>query len=162
LQVDKLLAFIGEGGITDEIYGQFRQSGYINMNQGGSVNDLTPKFPAELLPMIKFVIDAINTLSGFPEIIQGRGEPGVRAGVHADTLLKTASPTLRDRSLLVERQCADAAQLTLDIKEAKNDQTYWTKGDTLDQIKETSFLIGNLHKDRRIEVDSHSSSPIFS
>ena len=31
VQVDKVLAFIGEGGITDETYGQFRGAGYMNM-----------------------------------------------------------------------------------------------------------------------------------
>lgn len=161
LQIDKILAFIGEGGPNDETYSQFRGAGYLNMAQGSSVQDLTPKFPPELLEMIKWLIAEINILSGFPEIMQGRGEPGVRAGSHASTLLKTASPTLRDRALLLERQCAMAADLTLSIKEAKDATRYWTKADTLKDVEDTSFLLTDLPEDWRVVVDSHSSSPIF-
>ena len=161
LQIDKILAFIGENGITDEKYGQMREAGYFNLEQGSSVSDVTPKFPPELLPMIKFLIDEIHTLSGFPPIMQGQGEPGVRAGSHANTLMKTASPTLRDRALIIERQCAEHADLTLSIKEAKDPQYYWTHGDTPGQAEQTKFLLSNMPEDWRVTVDSHSSSPIF-
>lgn len=162
LQVDKLLGFIGESGMTDELYGQFRQAGWTNLQSGSDIKDLTPKIFPEMLPMIRFVIETVNTLSGFPEIMQGKGEPGVRAGVHANTLLKTASPTLRDRALLVERQLAGAADLSLAIMEAKDPTTLWTNGETLKTIDETSFKLTDLPQDWRVSVDSHSSSPIFS
>jgi hypothetical protein len=162
LQIDKILAFIGDAGMTDERYGQFRQAGWANLDANSKVEDITPKMPPESMEMLKFVIDTINTLSGFPEIMQGKGEPGVRAGVHASTLLKTASPTLRDRALLVERQLASAADLTLSIREAKDAQKYWTKGDTEQEMEATSFLLTDLPEDWRVVVDSHSSSPIFS
>lgn len=163
LQIEKILGFTGEAGITDEIYAQMRYSGYTNLPQGADIKDITPKLPAELIPMLKFVIEIINTLGGFPEIMQGKGEAGVRAGVHANTLLKTASPTLRDRSLLVERQAATCADLTLQMMEAKDDEHYWLKADDpVKDVEETSFLISNLPPDWRVTIDSHSSSPIFS
>ena len=161
LQIDKILAFVGENGITDEKYDDFRRSGYMNLSQGASVEDLTPKFPPELLPMIKWLIETIKILGGFPPIMQGQGDSGVRAGVHANTLLKTGSPSTRDRSLLVERQCAVAADKTLCIKEAKEDKRYWTKAETLKDVEETSFALTDLPDDWRVGVDSHSSSPIF-
>lgn len=161
LQVDKILAFASENGMTDEMYAQFRAAGYFNTGPGGKVEDLTPKFPAEMLPLIKWLIETINWLGGFPDIMQGKGEPGVRAGVHASTLLKTASPTLRDRALLVERQCANAADLHLQIKEAKEDRKYWTDGSTVEKMAETEFMLTDLPDDWRVTVDSHSSSPIF-
>ncbi len=161
LQVDKFLGLIGESGMTDETYAMARMSGFMNMPPGSSINDLTPKFPPELLPMIKFALEMINTLGSFPEIMQGKGESGVRAGVHANTLLKTASPTLRDRSLVVERQCASHADLTASLMEAKDSNFYWTKADKPTDIEETKFLFSQLPDDWRITVDSHSSSPIF-
>lgn len=162
LQIDKFLGISGDAGITDEIYGQSRLAGYMNLPGGASISDLTPKFPPEMLPMIKWVIEIINTLGGFPEIMQGKGEPGVRAGVHANTLLKTASPSLRDRSLMVERQAATCADLTLQMMEAKDDQKYWTKADKpIEDVENTSFLLTDLPDDWRVTVDSHSSSPIF-
>ncbi len=161
VQIDKFLGFIGESGMTDELYGQARFSGFVNMTQGSTIQDLTPKVPPELLPMIKWMIETINQLGSFPPIMQGQGEGGVRAGVHADTLLKTASPTLRDRSLLVERQCAKTADKTLCIMEAKDSSFYWTKADSVKDTEETKFLLSSLPADWRVTIDSHSSSPIF-
>lgn len=162
LQIDKILGITGDAGITDEIYAQMRVSGYMNLPPGSDIKDITPKLPAELIPMLKFCIEMINTLGGFPEIMQGKGEPGVRAGSHADTLMKTASPSLRDRSLLVERQCATCGDLTLQMMEAKDDERYWIKADKpIDDVDNTSFLLAELPDDWRVIIDSHSSSPIF-
>ena len=162
LQVDRILAFIGSNGIDDEKYGAFRGAGWMNMEQGSSVQDLTPKIFPEMMPMIKFVIEQINWLSGFPDIMQGKGEPGVRAESHASTLMKTASPYLRDRALLVERQVATAADKTLSLKEAKDASKYWTDGTTIQTMSDSEFLLTDLPDDWRVSVDSHSSSPIFS
>jgi len=162
VQVDKILFFVGDTGIQDEQYGQMRMAGYGNLPQGADVKDMTPKFPAELQQVIKFLIETINMLGGFPDIMQGKGESGVRAGTHANTLLKTASPTLRDRALLMERQCAIAADKTASLMEAKETRKFWTKADTLQDAEQTTFILGDLPDDWRITVDSHSSSPIFS
>ena len=158
LQIDKILAFTGDNTITDEAYAQFRLAGYVNLGQGGKAEDLTPKFPSELLPIIKYVQEQINTLGNFPEVMQGKGESGVRAGAHADTLLKTASSVHRDSSLLLESQCAAAADLTMTLMEAKEDRKYWTNPEDMEG---TSFMLSDLPEDWRVTVDSHSSSPIF-
>lgn len=162
LQIDKIIGFSGENGLTDERYGQMRVAGFFNMAPNTQITDLTPKMPPEMIPMLKFVIEIINNLAGFPDIMRGQGEAGVRAGVHASTLLKTASPTLRDRALLVERQCARAANKWLKLKQAKDPSKYWTKADTLDDVENTSFLLTDLPDDWVVAIDSHSSSPIFS
>ena len=158
LQIDKILAFKGDNTITDEAYAQFRLAGYANLGQGGGVEDLTPKFPSELLPIIKYVQEQINNLGNFPEVMQGKGESGVRAGAHADTLLKTASSVHRDSALLLEHQCASCADLTMTLMEAKEDRKFWTDPE---KMEETSFMLTDLPEDWRVTVDSHSSSPIF-
>lgn len=161
LQIDKILGLIGDNTITDERYGQMRDAGFISLGQGSSVTDLTPSFPAELLPMIKFLLEELRMLGGFPPIMRGQGEPGVRAGSHADSLMKTASPTLRDRALLVERQCSEHADLSLAIREAKDPDFYWTHGETPQAAEASRFQLADLPPDWRMMVDSHSSSPIF-
>lgn len=161
LQVDKILGFIGESGVTDELYAQFRNAGYTNLQPNSKIEDLTPKIPPEALPMIKWLIDTIHMLGEFPAIMQGQGEQGVRSEAHASTLLKTASPTLRDRALLVERQVAIHADLTLALKEAKEERFYWYDGDDIEKIEQSKFLLTDLPEDWRVTVDSHSSSPIF-
>ncbi len=157
LQIDKILAFKGDNTITDEAYGQFRLAGYMNLGQGGGVEDLTPKFPAELMPIIKYVQEQINNLGNFPEVMQGKGESGVRAGAHADTLLKTASSVHRDSALLLEHQCAACADLTMTMMEAKEDRKFWVDPEKMDD----NFMLIDLPEDWRITVRSHSSSPIF-
>lgn len=161
LQIDKILAFTGENTMTDELYAQFREAGYTNLGPGGKVEDLTPKIPPEALPLIQWLEQMINIIRGFPPIMQGMGEPGVRAGSHANTLMKTASPTLRDRALIVERNCAECGDLTASLRELKDEQFYWTEGDDLEKIDKSRFLLSDLPPDWRITVDSHSSSPIF-
>jgi hypothetical protein len=158
VQIDKILAFKGDNTITDENYGQSRMAGYFNLGQGGGVEDLTPKFPSELLPILKYLQEQINTLGNFPDVMQGKGESGVRAGAHADTLLKTASSVHRDTALLLEHQCASCADLTMTLMEAKEDRKFWT--DPKD-MEGTGFMLTDLPEDWRVTVDSHSSSPIF-
>jgi hypothetical protein len=158
LQIDKILAFEGDGMPNDERYAQFRTAGYANLGPQGKVQDLTPQFPGNALEMLNFCMKVIDQIGGFDNLLSGKGEEGVRAGVHASTLLKTASPRLRDRSLLVERQCADAADLRFSLMQAKDGKAYWTNPE---QPAETSFLLADLPSDRRVSVDSHSGSPIF-
>jgi hypothetical protein len=149
---------MGFDGITDEIYDQMRGAGYMNGPPGAQVTDLTPKMPAESMQMIEFMIKTIQMLGGFENIMGGGGVPGIRSAAHADTAVKMGSPQLRDRSLLVERQCASAADLRLHLMEAKDPRRYWTDPS---KPEETSFMLGDIPEDRRVVVDSHSSSPIF-
>lgn len=161
LQIDKILGMVGYEGDMAELRDSMHEAGGVNLPMGGSVSDLTPKMPAEQLQLINAVIGFIQNLGGMPPIMQGQGEPGVRAGVHADTLLKTGSPRLRDASLGVERQCAQAADLSYRLMRAKYDRTYWTKADTVEDMEKTAFKLTDLPDDGQIAVDSHSSSPIF-
>jgi len=161
LQIDKIIGFAGDDGITEERYGQMRGAGFINASPGATMTDLTPQMPTQALQMLEYMVKIINMIGGFDNILSGQGEPGVRAGVHADTMMKTASPRLRDRSLLVERQCAAAGDLRLSLMEAKDPHNYWTTGDSVEKIEATKFTLADIPEDRRVTVDSHSSSPIF-
>lgn len=157
LQVDKLLAFTGDG-LTDERYDQFRAAGWANLGMGGDVKDLTPSFPPESLPLVDKIIQLMDMIGGFDNLLSGRGESGVRSGVQSSPLMKTAGAPVKDRSLIVERQCAAAADLRLSIMEAKDGRAYWTDAK---RPKETQFLLSDLPDDRRVVVDGHTTSPVF-
>jgi hypothetical protein len=154
LQYDRLLAFSGGSGITDEAYDQFRSAGYINLESGAKVEDLTPELPKEAFADVHEILKMLDEVSGFQNILSGQGEPGVRAGNHAETLLRTAGPRLRDRALLVERQCADLAHKVFEALKAKDNTEYSTAEDQ-------GFTLAQLPEDFRILVDSHSSSPVY-
>lgn len=157
LQVDKILAFSGDG-LTDEQYGNMRRAGYANMGAGADVKDLTPGFPAQAIPMLGQIVQFMEMISGFDNLLSGKGEPGVRSGAQANPMLKTAGARLKDRSLAVERQCAQAADLRLSLMEYKDGRNYWTDPK---KIEESSFILSDLPDDRRVVVDGHTTSPIF-
>lgn len=157
VQVDKFLAFSGDG-MTDELYDQARAAGYANLGPGGAVSDLTPKFPPESLPLVEKIIQLMEMISGFDNMLSGRGETGVRSGAQSNPMMQAAGAPLKDRSLIIERQCAAAAQLRWELMQAKDGRTYWTDSK---RPQETSFLLGDIPDDGRMVVDGHSTSAIF-
>lgn len=160
LQYDRLLAFTGFAGMNDEAYDQFREAGYIaNSEPMGKVEDLTPQMPQNAFQEIETIIKFMDDISGFNNILSGQGEPGVRAGSHASTLMKTASPRLRDRALIVERQCGDLGEKYMRAQQVKKNKVMWPEGEAGNPKME--FLLEQLPEDAYVEVDSHSSSPIY-
>ncbi len=94
-----------------------REAGYLQLGQGSSITDLTPSFPAELLPMIKFLLEELRMLGGFPPIMRGQGEPGVRAKGHAAELAKLTGEPIRVGQLVAQMQSMnDLARLSGEIR----------------------------------------------
>ena len=159
LQYDQLLAFIGFSGLTDDMYDGFKQAGFIAQeNPGAKVENLTPKLPTEAFADINEVLRFMDEVSGFANILSGQGEAGVRSGNHASTLMKTASPRLRDKAILTERQCSEVGNKSFELLRVKEANAHWV-GDGLDPTAE--FLLSSIPEDFRVVVDSHSSSPIY-
>lgn len=161
VQFDKFLGFKGIDGLVDEQYDQMRMNGYANLGDNGSIQDLTPAMPPNAIELIQFAMSLIDTLGGFDNIMNGQGQQGIRSGEQADLAKQMASPRLLDRSLLIERQCAQAADLRLSLREAKDGDHYWTDGATEETQQNTRFILHDLPEDRRVAVDSHSGSPVF-
>lgn len=157
MQVEKLIGFEGIDAITDELYHQMRRPGYMAVPQGAKINDLTPPFPQEMIPTVQLILQLMDKVSGFPPVMSGEGVPGVRSQAQTDTLMRTGSPRLRDRSLLVERQCAALADCTMACLREKDGRFYWTNPDD----ETDKFLLADLPDDYRVSVDSHSTSPIY-
>lgn len=160
LQVDKILAFDGDG-LTDVQYGDSKRAGYMNLGLGGKVTDLTPNFNQAVVALIDKIVQLMEMISGFDNLLSGKGEPGVRSQAQASPMMKTAGARLKDRSLELEEQCADAADLRLSLMEYKDGRNYWTDGRTPEKMQETSFLLSDLPDDRRVTVDGHTTSPVF-
>lgn len=157
-QFDKLLNFSGFDGLTEEIYGEFRSQGWINGPQAAKVDDLTPTMPTNSIELINVILMLMDRASGFENIASGRGEPGVRTGMQTNQLMRFATPRLRDRALLIERQCSELGHSTFKALAAKEGKAYWTKpGDD----RKNDFLLDAMPDDFRVTVSSHSSSPVF-
>jgi hypothetical protein len=90
--------FSGFTSVSEEQY-------YKIVNEGGFINDPNPNAkatklldppPENYLEELEFIFKLFDEASGFSPIMSGQGESGVRAGVHAQTLVRTSSPHLID------------------------------------------------------------------
>lgn len=155
-------AFSGFQGITDEKARALLAAGGVltEQAQGAKVESLAPEMPAMALEWVDKLEDFFDDAAGFTNILSGQGEPGVRAGVHAGTLLRTSTPRLRDRALLAEGQCADFGGLALAMLQQKDATILMVNGD--DDGEPQKFLLSQLPEDAEVTVDSHTSSPAFS
>lgn len=157
-QFDKILGFTGFEGLNDEAYDQMRAGGYISLPQGSDVKDMTPRLPEQALTYIQLIETLFDRVAGFPNVLSGKGDAGVRSGSHSDVLSRMASPRLRNTALILERQCATLADQTLAAMQAKDARKFWIGADS---DEGTDFLLDQLPEDRRVAVDSHSSSPVY-
>jgi len=158
MQYDRLIMFKGNTQISDEMYENFRQAGYISGDPTMDAKDLTPEIPRAAMEELQFVLEALNDVSGQPATIRGEGESGVRSNVQAKTLTKTGTPQIRDMSLLVERQCADMGYKFFKLL-AQTDATQLAAAASEEEIP--GFVLAQLPEDVRVVVDSHSTSPVF-
>jgi hypothetical protein len=156
LQARPPKAFIGFQGLTEAKYKALNvPDGYISEDQpNAKVERLAPEVPPEMFQQIEKILNWFDEAAGFQPIMMGQGEPGVRAGSHAATLLRTGSPRMRDRALLVERQGGAHGDFCFKLLQNKDAEVFVSK------LKE-QFLLKQLPGDYRIAVDSHSGSPVF-
>lgn len=149
--------FSGFTSVTEEQY-------YKIINEGGFINDPNPNAkaqklveppPPNYLEELEFVFKLFDEAAGFSPIMGGQGEPGVRAGVHAQTLVRTSSPHLIDQAARIERQLAETGFLCVRLMQAMDPTVYNTD-------KGMEFHLSDLPgANLQVQVDSHSASPAF-
>lgn len=148
--------FSGFTSITEEMYYKIiNEGGFLaDPNPNAKANKLTEPPPPGYMEELQFVFQMFDEAGGFSPIMSGQGEPGVRAGVHAQTLVRTSSPRLIDQAARIERQLADVGFLGLRIMQAQDGMIYTTDNGV-------SFLLSDLPGNMQVQVDSHSASPAF-
>lgn len=171
MQADPSRSYVGYNGITDELNSALNgPGGYIteSQNPAAKVENLAPKMPPDIFQGINEIIHFFDDVAGFENIMQGKGESGVRAGVHADTLMRSAGNRLRDRALLVERQCAGVGDFCFRLLQNKDASIFTTKEPNIKNwligkpIGAEEFMLSQFPDDYRVVIDSHSASPAFS
>lgn len=153
---DPSRVFIGFSGMTPEKWKALKRRGGFASEESpaAKLETLAEPIPEQLFTRLDKTLQAFDDVAGFMPIMQGVGEPGVRAGSHAQTLARNASPRMRDRALLVERQCVEDGSFCLKLLQAHDAEIYNT-------ITKNKFLLSQLPDDMRVTVDSHTSSPAF-
>lgn len=123
-------------------------------NPNSKVENIAPELPPSAYAELEKTKQFFDDVAGFSPLMQGQGEPGIRAGMHAQSLQRSASARLRDRALLVERQVGDLGDVMLEAI-ADIDATLFK-----DETGE--WLLDQMPDERSVQIDSHSSSPAFS
>lgn len=151
-------AFVGFQSVTDEkALALLAPGGYLSESAiGGKVENLAPEMPAEALAYLEKLEQIFDDVGGFTNILSGEGEPGVRAGVHAGTLLRTSTPRLRERALDVEIAYGSFSTKALKMAQSKDAKVQIPRGE-----EGQAFLLSQLPPDAVVSVDSHTSSPAF-
>jgi hypothetical protein len=149
-------AFSGFTSITEEQYYKIiSEGGFINdPNPQAKSQDLSQAPPQGYLEELEFIWKMYDEAGGFTPVLSGQGEPGVRAGVHAQTLVRTSSPGLIDPATRIERQLADSGYICTRMMQDRDPSIYNTDSGI-------QFTLDQLPDDFQVEVDSHSASPAF-
>lgn len=149
--------FSGFTNINEEQYFKIiNEGGFINdPNPNAKADKLTEPPPENYLEELEFLFKLFDEAAGFSPIMGGQGEPGVRAGVHAQTLVRTSSPRLIDQAARIERQLAQCGYLSLRVMQAMDASIYTTSDSNI------SFTLEDLPENFQVIVDSHSASPAF-
>lgn len=158
-----------------------KPGGYlVDANPNGTVQQLSPTLPPDLYNSQHETERMFNQMGGFPAVLRGEGDPGVRAQGHAAQLTANASPRHKDRALLYERQIGSIGTKAYNILKAKISRTIvgWVMPGvqsveiteervnlTLEPpapgMKPIEFLMSQLPEDWRVVVADHSSSQAF-
>jgi hypothetical protein len=156
LSADPPKKYIGFSGMNKEKHRAFKSpGGFISEdNPNADVKNMADPVPDSAFRRIKEILDHFDDVAGFQPILQGEGVPGVRSESQVRSMTRNASPRLRDRSFLIERQCAEAGDFALMLLGAK-------KAEIMDTDTKGKFVLDQLPDDCRVSVDSHTSSPVF-
>jgi len=157
-------AFTGFSSITDEKARILNSPGGILTDAqapNAKIDTLTPNMPPNAMEYIAMIRKVFEESGGFTAMTSGQGEPGIRSGAQAQTMLKTSSPRLRDRALVVEDQCAMLGDLCMKMSQIKDARVFTQpKKGIFGKVNE--FTLNQLPDDIQVSVDSHTSSPAFS
>ncbi len=156
LQLRPSKAMIGFSGITaQKMRAAMTPDGFLQeQNPNAKMQDMISALPPEAFAEVRAISEMFDEIAGFKPILQGEGEPGVRAGTHARTLMRTASPNLRERALRVERDAETSAHITFQLMQAKEARVFLSD-------KKEYFYLKQMPEDYYVEIDSHSSSTAF-
>jgi len=155
-QVSPPTALIGFTGILDEKNFALNRAGGLLATDmpNAKVEKLAPTIPPDLFRELDKIDQMFEEVSGIGNVLQGKGESGVRSSGHASQLARMGSSRAKKRALVVEDSLEKLATLYLKCMQAYDD-THFKDTEGL------PFIAEQFTKDFVVKVDAHSNSPIF-
>lgn len=153
-QANPSKSIAGFGGITDEKIAAFDAPGgwLSEPNPNAKIEYVSSDMPNDIWHEIIMLQSMYNDVSGLSEILQGKGESGVRAKSHADVLARLGSARIKQRAQSVEQSLEEVGLLMLKMMKKKDPYKYAAK---------EVFTAAQFTDDCRVQVDAHSASPVF-
>lgn len=162
LQIKPPKLLVGGTGITEEkVQALNRVGGILNANPGASVKDLPPQMPADIFAELNEIDAMFADMAGLNNVVQGKGESGVRAEKHANMLARLSSARPRSTALRIEDALDKVATLMMLNLQKFSDQKYIIEGEKDKDGHQIVFVPAQFTNDFVVKVDAHSSSPIF-
>jgi hypothetical protein len=155
-QVSPPTALIGFTGILDEKNFALNRAGGLLATDmpNAKVEKLAPTIPPDLFKEIDKIDAMFEEVSGIGNVLQGKGEAGVRSSGHASQLARLGSSRAKKRALVIEDSLEKLATLYLKCMQVY-DPTHFSDMDG------RKFIAEQFTKDYTVKVDAHSNSPIF-
>jgi len=155
-QVSPPTALIGFTGILDEKnFALNRAGGLLSTDMpNAKVEKLAPTMPPDLFAELREIDAMFEEASGVGNVLQGKGEAGVRSAGHASQLARLGSSRVKKRALIIEDSLEKLATLYLKAVQLYDDTHF----------KDTHgvpFIAEQFTKEFTVKVDGHSNSPIF-
>jgi len=155
-QVDPPTALMGFGGIIEEKSFALRRAGGLLANDmpNAKVEQFMPDIPNDIFREISEIDEMFAEASGIVNVLQGRGESGVRSAGHASQLARLGSSRAKKRALVVESALEKLATIYLKMMMVYDDTPYVDEDGN-------KFIAAQFTDDFNVKVDAHSNSPIF-
>jgi hypothetical protein len=155
-QVAPPTALMGFTGILDEKnFALNRAGGLLSTDMPNArVEKLAPNMPPDLYESLREIDQMFEEASGIVNVLQGRGEAGVRSSSHASQLARLGSSRAKKRALIVEDSLEKIATQYLKMMQ-HYDKTHFKDAEG------NKFIPEQFTKDFVVKVDAHSNSPIF-
>lgn len=156
-QTDPPSSASGFSGYSDEkSFAGSRMPGGMIFEQSPSGAKLEQHFPApinvfEILDRAEMMFAEV---SGIRELMQGKGESGVRAMSHANLLVRVGSSRVKKKAAILEDAVEKIGHLIF-LMMKRYDKTHYRLDNGM------SFIAAQMVQNATVKVDSHSSSPIF-
>ena len=155
-QVAPPMAYTGMG-IQDEKLAAFqRAGGYLSMagDPMAKVQEFKPEIPTDLFREISMLNEMFSEQSGLQNLLQGKGESGVRSGRQTSELARLGSARVKKKSLAVEDSLEKIATLYLRFLQVYDKRQYVDQAGMM-------FAASQFTKSFVVRVDGHSNSPLF-
>jgi hypothetical protein len=155
-QVDPPKSYSGFGIPDEKLWALNEPGGYFNNSDqmGKAVQEFPPAMPPDLFREINMIDEMFAEQSGLQNLLQGKGESGVRSGRQTSELARLGSARIKKRSLTIEDSLEKMATLYLKFLQVYDDKKYVdTNGMKFSAKQFTDSYV--------VKVDGHSNSPLF-